>query len=136
PFEPFGQRGGAARVAGNHEDRIVAANRADRFGELRAIDGKGERLRLADAGPDDNQVLDVLDALEKLGGGALERDQRRGGADTGAPGPLVGAIARALDEAELLDVARNGRLRGVEAAALQTLAQLLLAVECVTIDEI
>ena len=49
--------------------------------------------------------------------------------------PLVGAVAGALDEAELLDVARNRRLRRVEAALMQPAAQLLLAVERLAVDE-
>src|SRR5690349_677964 len=36
-FEAPREGGGAARVAGDDEDRVVAANRADGFGELRAI---------------------------------------------------------------------------------------------------
>ena len=51
------------------------------------------------------------------------------------PEPLVGAVAGALDEAELLDVARDGRLRGVEALLMQAAPQLLLAVERLAIDE-
>ena len=46
-------------------------------GQLRAIDGDGERLGLPDAGADDDQLLHVVDALEELAGGALERGQRR-----------------------------------------------------------
>ena len=49
--------------------------------------------------------------------------------------PLVGAVAGALDQAELLDVARDRRLRRVEAALVQAPAQLLLAVQRVAIDE-
>ena len=72
---------------------------------------------------------------EELAGGALERGERRLGIGRVEPGPLVRAVAGALHEAELLDVARDRRLRRVEAALVQAAAQLLLAVQRVAIDE-
>ena len=61
--------------------------------------------------------------------------ERRLGIGRVGAGPLVGAVAGALDQAELLDVARDRRLRRLEAALVQAAAQLLLAVERLAIDE-
>ena len=44
------EQSGAARVARDDENRVVAGDRADRFRQLRAVDGDRERLRLPDAG--------------------------------------------------------------------------------------
>ncbi len=95
----------------------------------------GERLRLPDAGAEDDELLDALDAAQELGRRALERRERRLGVRRVGAGPLVGAVARALDQPELLDVARDRRLRRVEAALAQAAAQLLLAVERLAVDE-
>ena len=124
-----------AGVARDHENRVVAGDRADRFRQLRAIERVGQRLRLAAARADDDELLDALDAAQELGGRALERGERRLRVRRLGAGPLVGAVAGALDEAELLDVARNRRLRRVEAALAQAAAQLLLAVERLAVDQ-
>src|SRR6266540_510484 len=107
-LEPPGERRGAPRVARDDKNRVVAADGADGFGELRAVDRDRQRLRLAGAGADDDELLDPFHAAKKRGGGTLERRQRRGGRRFVGTHPLIRAVARALDEAELLDVAGNG----------------------------
>ena len=116
------------RVARDDQNRVVAGDGADRLGEARAVERLGQRLRLAAAGADDDQLLHALDLLQELGGGALERRQRRLRVGAFRRRPLVGAVAGALDQAELGDVARDRRLRRLEAALAQAAAQLLLAV--------
>ena len=49
--------------------------------------------------------------------------------------PLIRAVAGALDEPEVGDVARDRRLRGVESLLVQAAPHLLLAVERLEIDE-
>ena len=136
PFQTPGQRGGAAGVARNDENRVVAADRADRFGQLRPIDGDRQRLGLSDAGADDDELLHVVDVAEELADGALERGERRFGTGGVEPRPLIGAVAGALHQPELLDVARDRRLGGVEAALVQAAPQLFLAAQRVAIDEL
>ena len=94
-----------------------------------------QRLRLADAGADDDQLLHAIDAPQELGGARSSASSAVSGFGGLGAGPLVGAVARALDQAELLDVARDRRLRRVEAALLQPAAQLLLAVQRFAVDE-
>src|SRR5262245_49828757 len=60
--ETFHQRRRGAGAAGDDEDRVVPANRAHFLGQLRPVDGLGQRLRLAAAGADDDELLDALDA--------------------------------------------------------------------------
>src|SRR5438552_2290735 len=83
---------------------IAARDRADRFGQLRAVERDRERLRLADAGADDDELLDAIDPSEELGRGALERGARRLRIRRVDARPLVGAVARALHEAEIADI--------------------------------
>ena len=47
------------RVAGDHENRIVAGYRSYDIGQLRSIDGDGGRVRLAGPCPEDHQLLDT-----------------------------------------------------------------------------
>ena len=61
----------------DHQNGVVAGDGADGLRQLRAVDGEGERLRLAGAGADDDQLLHAVDAAQELGGRALERAQRR-----------------------------------------------------------
>ena len=135
-FETLGQGRRAARVARDDENRVVAGDRADGLGQLRAVD----RDRPA-AAPGRAPVrtttscCDAVDAAQELGGRALERGERRLRVRRVGARALVGAVAGALDQAEIRDVARNRRLRGVEAALAQTAAQLLLAVERLAVDE-
>ena len=125
-----------ARAARDHENRVVAGNRADHFRQAGAVERLGERLGLAPAGPDDDELLDAIDAAQEFVGGALERGERRLGVRRLGARPLVGAVAGALDQAELRDVARDGRLRRLEAALMQPAAQQLLAVQRLAVDEL
>ena len=128
-FETLRQRRRPARAARDDEDRVVAGDGADGLGQARAVERLGQRLRLAAAGPHDEELLDALDPAQKLGGRALERGQRRLRIRRVGARTLVGAVPRPLDQPEIRDVARDRRLRGVEAALAQAAAKLLLAVE-------
>src|SRR5262249_3773688 len=135
-LQTFDERGGATCAARHHENRVVAGNRADDLGQPRTVERERDRLRLTGAGADDDELLDAVDAAQELGGGGAEGGNRGPGMGGGGAGTLVGAITGALDEAELLDVARNGRLGRLEAALMEAAAQLLLAVERLAIDEL
>ena len=78
----------AARGAPRAMIRIVSSPAIvpDDLGEPRAVERDGQRLRLAGAGPDDDQLLHPFDAPQELRGGALERRQRRFRAVASAPG--------------------------------------------------
>src|SRR5204862_357965 len=84
----------------------------------------------------DHELLDAVDRMDELGRGALERGEHRFGARPLEAEPLIRAVSGALHQPELLDVARNRRLRRVEAALLQAAAQELLAVQWFAIDEL
>src|SRR5205814_9109796 len=105
-FEPPDERRRAPPVARDDENRVVAGDRADRFGELRAIDRERERLRLPDAGSDDDQLLNALGAPQEFGARPFERRARRLRVRRIDARALIGAVARALDEPKRLDVAR------------------------------
>ena len=73
-------------AAKDHEDRVVAADRADDVGQLGAVDRFGQRLRLAGIGSQHDELLDGLDASEELGDGAPERSRLPAGRGASAPG--------------------------------------------------
>src|SRR5438067_2673558 len=122
-LQPPGQRAGAARAARDDQNRVVAADGSDHLRQLRAIERDRERLRLARTGSHDDELLHALDAAQELGRRALERGERRLGIARVRARPLICAVAGLLHEAELLDVARDRRLRGLEAALTQAAAQ-------------
>src|SRR5262249_14688163 len=128
--------GRAAGAAGDHEDRVVAGDRPYHFGQRRAVERLGERLRLATARADDDELLDALDTAQKFTGGALEQRHRRLRAARLGARALIGAVARALHEAEFLDVARDRRLRHLEAALVQPSREQLLAVQRLPVDHL
>src|SRR5437773_458671 len=130
------ERGRAFFVARNHQDRVVAADRAHRLGQLRAVDCDRERLRLSDAGADDHELLHAVDAAQVFFRGALERSQRGLWIRRFHARPLIRAVAGPLDEPELLDVERTRPLRRLEAALTEPAAEILLAVERLVIDEL
>ena len=129
-------RSAAPPAAGDDQDRVVACDGPHDFREPRSVERFGKRLRLTAAGPDDHELLDALDVADEIRRGTLEGAQRRfrvGGVGAGA---LVCAIAGALHEAEVLDVARDRRLRRLEAALAEPAAQQLLAVEPFAVDQL
>src|SRR5205814_213021 len=81
-------------------------------------------------------ALAARDAADELAGGALERGEGRRRVRRLDAGPLVAAVAGALHQPELLDIARNRGLGRVEAALLQPAPQHFLAVQRLAIDQI
>ena len=115
-FETLRQRGGALAVARDDEDGVVAGDGPDRLGELGAI----ERLARAPA-PVRGRCECTTSCCTRstrrrnsdaARSSAVQRQLRARGIE---PGPLIRAVAGALDEAEIRDVARDRRLRGLEA---------------------
>src|SRR5262249_21778394 len=81
------------------------------------------------------ELLHALDAAQEARRRALERGARQFRADRFEPGPLVGAVTGALDQAEICDVARDRGLRRVEPALTEAPPELLLAVEGFMVDD-
>src|SRR5262245_25030751 len=71
--ETLHQRRRCAGAPRDDEDGVVAADRAHFLGQLRAVNRLGQRLRLAAAGPDDDELLDALHAAQEGGRRPLER---------------------------------------------------------------
>src|SRR5439155_18898147 len=135
-LESLHQRAGAFCIARDDEDRVVAADRADRFRQLRAVDGDRQGLCLSDTGADDDELLHLVDAAQVFLRCPLEGRQSRFRIRRFCAGTLIRPIAGALDEAELLDVPGNRRLRRLEAAMSQAAAELFLAMQRLAIDEL
>ena len=95
---------------------------------MRIVNGHAERLRTAQSRPQQHELLDAIDAQQVFGDGALQhRFRRLAVGRRRTPGRLVGAVGAPFDEAELADVARERRLRDVEAGRAHAATQLLLA---------
>ena len=60
-LDGFGRR----RAAAHEQDRVVAAERAGDFRQLRAIDPLGQTLRLTAIGPHDQQRVHALEAAHQ-----------------------------------------------------------------------
>jgi hypothetical protein len=110
-------------------------NRTDCLRQLCAINRLGKSRGLAPSRAKNDELLHAVRTAEELSCCALERRKSRLRIPVVFPGPSVGAVARAFDQSQLFDVARDRCLRRVEAALTQSAAQLLLTVERIAIDE-
>src|SRR6266542_1934431 len=128
PFlEPLREPGGIRCAAANHQDRIVAGNRADDLRQPRAIDGDGQRLCLPCVRLQNDQLIDDVVAAEVIVNG---RAAFFFGVDAGGqlgPRAAVRPVRGALDQAQVTDVAGQRGLGGVDASAAEPLPQLFLA---------
>src|SRR5262249_20137516 len=77
----------------------------------------------------------AFEAAQELGDRALERAQRGNRACGRLARALVGAVASALDQPEVADVARDRRLSGRKPGLLQPAAHLFLAAQRLTVDQ-
>src|SRR5690606_15259501 len=118
------------------QDRVVAGERADDLAEPGAVDGAGGRVGLPGTGAEDDQLLHAVDAGDELGDAAAEARESGAVARRRPGGLLIGADARALDQAELLDVARERRLRDGDTTAQQAAPQLLLAADRLAVEKV
>jgi hypothetical protein len=134
-LEALRQHGGATGIPRDDENRVIARDRASGLWQMRPVDRQGQRLRLTDTGPQDNELLDALYPLQVLTRGALERRPRGGRRGGVGRGPSIRTISRLLDQAQLRDVPRDRRLRGAEAAPAQSTPELLLVVERLAVDQ-
>ena len=117
-------------AAADHEDGVVAADRADDLRQPRAVDRLGQRLRLRRLGPQDDELLDDVELPQRSGDGAPEH-----GAGVGRHGrladqrTLVSPVRSSLYEPQIPDVAGQRGLRDLDAPRLELLPELLLAVD-------
>src|SRR5258708_12580563 len=97
-----------AVAAADHEDVVVAADRADHLRQAGAVDRFGERLRLRRLGPQHDKLLDDVELPQEAGDGALE-DSPGVGRHGRVPdhGTLVSPVGRSLDQPPVADSARH-----------------------------
>jgi hypothetical protein len=124
----------------DHQDRIVAGQRPDHLGQVRAVDGDPENLGLTGPGTQQHQLLHAVGPPSGILTGLAGAWRRRFVplepcplAD-GCRRRLVGPVGAALHELQLADVARQGGLRNVEAGRAQPAAQLLLVAHGLVLD--
>src|SRR5262249_26753803 len=127
--------GGGGGSAEGHEDRVVAADRAEDVVERGGVHGAGERLRPR------RRSLDHHEIHRRLGGedavayelieSLLAQVTPRGGGDGRDGGKVAGrdVAVRALGHAELVQVAGERRLRDAEAVLAQRGEQLVLRMD-------
>ena len=81
-------------------------------------------------------LLHAIGVTQVLSQRALERDERARRTRRFVEPLLVRAVGRPLDQAEVLDVARQGRLSRLKAVAAKAPAELLLAVDRFAADDV
>src|SRR5262249_31688006 len=141
PFHPLlelpRERLRFALAAADHENRVLAADRADDIGQLGPIDRLGERRRLRRLGPEHDELLDDVEPLERPRDGPPERGGPvHPGGRLARRRALVSPVLRALYEAEFADVPREGRLRDLDPLGQEPLPQLLLAGDGLPVDQL
>src|SRR5258706_8356365 len=135
-LEPFDERRRAAIVSRNDEDRVVARDRADRLRQLGPVDRQRQILRLAGTGAHDDELLRAIDPSQETRSRPLEGVERELRARDLDALTLVRAVARPLHQPELLDVARDRRLRRFAAALEQPPPHVFLAAERLAVDQL
>ena len=125
------------RVLQNDKAGVVAGERAEHLRDVQLVDRGGRAVGKTRHGLDDDHVLGVIHA-----GDALPEDEIQLGRERMLHGLRRGGIAvdtvrsELLDDAQLLDVAGNGSLRGRETGLVQLSEQLLLRLHAVVVDEL
>src|SRR5262245_16450178 len=104
---------------------------------MRIVDADAQRLRAAETGSQQDELLDTIDAQQVLSDRALQHRLRRLPVrQSGMPRRLVRSVSAALHEPELANVTRERCLRDVEARCTQTAAELLLAAHRGALDHV
>ena len=125
------------RVLQNDKAGVVAGKRAEHLRDVQLVDRGGRAVGKTRHGLDDDHVLGVIHA-----GDALPEDEIQLGRERMLHGLRRGGIAvdtvrsELLDDAQLLDIAGDRRLRGPEARVVQLREQLLLRLHAVVMDEL
>src|SRR5438132_14361878 len=104
------QRFRRAVVGHGHEDRVVAADRAEDAVELAGVDRAGHRLGGGDDRPDDHEVLRRDGGADELAYGRLEAVGPGGDLGDGSEIARDDVARGRLDEADGGDVAGERRL--------------------------
>ena len=125
------------RVLQNDKAGVVAVERAEHLRDVQLVDRGGRAVGKTRHGLDDDHVLGVIHA-----GDALPEDEIQLGRERMLHGLRRGGIAvdtvrsELLDDAQLLDIAGDRRLRSPEARVVQLREQLLLRLHAVVVDEL
>ena len=106
-------------LAQHRNDRVVAGDGAGDAGQRSLVDAPRDEVSGARRSPDHGHRLDELDRQHQL-------------ADEGRRAAVA---AHRTDEAELLNVTRDGRLRRPQATSRERLSQLLLGVDPAAVHE-
>ena len=124
--------GGGLRILQHNKARVVACKRPEHLRDIQLINRSGGAVGKAGHGLDDDHVLRVFNARD-----ALPEDQvqlcregmlcRLGGGRV----PVNAVWSKLLDNAQLLDIAGNGSLRGTEPCLIKLSKQLFLCLDAV-----
>jgi hypothetical protein len=112
---------GGAGVGADEEDGVVAGDGADDFVPLLLVDGGGDGLRAAHSGEDDEEVLGLADFEAEVFEDVLDAGEVVFFVDVGQ-----GIAAGTFHELELVDVAGERGLRGVDAFSCELAAEVVL----------
>ena len=129
---------GALGIAHDDENRVVAAQCADHIHRAHRVDRHRRRLTQTGKRLDDDHVLRGVDIGHALTENIPQtsREAVRCTSRRSRIFILSGLSGKRFDEPQLLDVARDCRLRGAVADRTQMVGQLLLRLDLEAIDQL
>ena len=118
--------GSAATLVGDHQDRVVTRDRTQHAVERAAVEGRGHHVRAARRRANHHQVARTVDRSDPLAHHPTQvvHRRRRDGRCRGDDDSSRAVQVAHLDGAQVLEVARHGRLRGDDALGLESGHQL------------
>ena len=129
------ERLGVRRTPTDHEDGVLAGNRADRLRQARAVDRFGQGLRITSVRFQHDQLIHTVMPPQVAGHRGFEVFEMVG-RFIGRIWPPVSPIDRTFYESKVADIARQGRLRGFDALLPQQEPELLLTADRLSVDDL
>ena len=124
--DALGERDGPPGIAKYHKDGVVSGDSAHHVRKQGPVDGNGRRIRLRRRRLEDHELLDAVDLGHRIRNRPRHRPRGAGRRDDRPGRALIRPVSGAFDEAELLDIPRNRRLRGSEPGRMEPLPELFL----------
>ena len=127
PLEQSRHFSSCPRVARDHEYRVIPRDSAHHLGQFRLINREREGLSQPRVGAQHEQLLHQINPTQVVRDSATKGRISCPRAVELCSWPTIRAIRRPLDQSQLLDIPRDGRLGCIEAPGAQPLPQLVLA---------
>ena len=119
--------GGSIGVTHNGNHRVIACQRSQHHAAAHGIQRRGRRIGKPRQGMNHNDILGIVKAGDAFPENGIEPGRESVGNLPGSSGVVIGSeTGQFLDNAQLLNIPRNGRLGTGKSCLVQLLQQLLL----------